>query len=143
MSGVTGVHASHEDELSSRVLRRRSREQARRVARDEAAERRRAAAHGFSNPANPQRSWLLTVLTGIFAFYCLFPLVWLVINTTKTQADFVSTFGLGFGSSFALWDNLVTVFTYQDGIFGRWFLNTLLYVVVGAGGAVLLAIMGV
>jgi multiple sugar transport system permease protein len=34
------------------------------------------------------------------------------------------------------------VFTYQDGIFGRWFLNTLLYVIVGAGGATLLAIMG-
>ena len=36
----------------------------------------------------------------------------------------------------------MTVFTYQDGIFGRWFLNTILYVVVGAGGATLLAIMG-
>ncbi|WP_270201912.1 carbohydrate ABC transporter permease, partial [Bifidobacterium pseudocatenulatum] len=43
---------------------------------------------------------------------------------------------------FALWDNIKTVFTYQDGIFGRWFLNTVLYVVVGAGGATLLAIMG-
>ena len=34
------------------------------------------------------------------------------------------------------------MFTYQDGIFGRWFVNTILYVVVGAGGATLLAIMG-
>ncbi len=45
--------------------------------------------------------------------YCLFPFVYLVINATKTQADFTSTFGLGFGKSFALWDNIVTVFTYQ------------------------------
>jgi multiple sugar transport system permease protein len=84
----------------------------------------------------------LTLVAGLFVIYCLFPLVWLVINSTKTQSDFVSTFGLGGGHSFALWDNLVTVFTYQDGIFGRWLLNTLLYVVVGAGGATLLAIMG-
>lgn len=43
---------------------------------------------------------------------------------------------------FALWDNIVTVFTYDDGIFARWLVNTLIYVVVGAGGATLLAIMG-
>lgn len=65
-----------------------------------------------------------------------------MINATKTQADFTSTFGLGFGKTFALFDNIATVFSYQDGIFGRWLLNTLLYVVVGAGGATLLAIMG-
>ncbi len=74
--------------------------------------------------------------------YCLFPFVYLLINSTKTQADFTSTFGLGFGRTFALWDNIRTVFTYQDGIFARWFLNTIFYVVVGAGGATLLAIMG-
>ena len=65
-----------------------------------------------------------------------------MINATKTQSDFTSTFGLGFGKTFALFDNIATVFTYQDGIFGRWFVNTILYVVVGAGGATLLAIMG-
>ena len=64
-----------------------------------------------------------------------------MINATKTQSDFTSTFGLGFGKTFALFDNIATVFTYQDGIFGRWFVNTILYVVVGAGGATLLAIM--
>ena len=34
------------------------------------------------------------------------------------------------------------MFSYQDGIFARWLFNTILYVVVGAGGATLLAIMG-
>ena len=90
----------------------------------------------------PRRSTLMTVLCSIFAIYCLFPFVYLLINATKSQADFTSTFGLWFGGEFNLWDNIVTVFTYQDGIFGRWFLNTILYVVVGAGGATLLAIMG-
>lgn len=72
------------------------------------------------------------------------PSSYLLINATKTQADFTSTFGLlGFGKTFALFDNIATVFSYQDGIFARWLFNTILYVVVGAGGATLLAIMGV
>ena len=125
-----------------RAARKAERERQRRVVRDEAAERRRAAKSGFANVSNPRRSKLLTLVCAIFAVYCLFPFVYLAINATKTQADFTSTFGLGFGHTFALWDNIVTVFTYQDGIFGRWLLNTLLYVVVGAGGATLLAIMG-
>lgn len=128
--------------LGSAGVRRRERERMRRVARDEAAERRRSARNGFANVANPRRSWLLTVLCALFACYCLFPFLYLMINATKTQSDFTSTFGLGFGRSFALWDNIATVFTYQDGIFSRWLLNTLLYVALGAGGATVLAIMG-
>lgn len=127
---------------SPSVIRSRQRQRARRVARDERAERKRAAAVGFSNPSNPRRSLTLTLVTGVFAVYCLFPFAYLIINATKTQPDFTSTFGLWFGRTFALWDNIVTVFTYEDGIFGRWLLNTLLYVVVGAGGATILAIMG-
>lgn len=126
----------------ARARRRAERERSRRVARDEAAERRRSARSGFANPANPRRSLALTVVAGVFAAYCLFPFAYLLVNATKTQADFTSTFGLGPGHSFALWDNLRDVFAYQDGIFGRWLANTLLYVVAGAGGATLLAVMG-
>lgn len=125
-----------------KAAKKAEKERQKRVARDEAAERRRAAKSGFANVANPRRSTLMTVLCSLFAIYCLFPFVYLLINATKSQADFTSTFGLWFGGEFNLWDNIVTVFTYQDGIFGRWFLNTILYVVVGAGGATLLAIMG-
>lgn len=129
--------------VSGRVRSRRlERARSRRVAADERAERRRAASSGFSNPANPRRSVWLTVACGVFALYCLFPFAYLVVNATKTQADFTSTFGLGPGRSFALFSNLRDVFTYQDGIFGRWLVNTLVYVVVGAGGATLLAVMG-
>ncbi len=126
----------------ARNARKTERERERRVARDEKAERKRARENGFANVANPRKSTLLTVLCAIFAIYCLFPFIYLLINSTKTQADFTSTFGLGFGKTFALWDNIRTVFTYQDGIFARWFLNTVFYVVLGAGGATLLAIMG-
>ncbi|WP_200933518.1 carbohydrate ABC transporter permease [Agreia sp. Leaf335] len=92
--------------------------------------------------SNPRKSTTLTLLTGLFALYCLLPMVWLVINATKSQQDFVSSFGLAFGDGFALWDNVVQVFTFQEGIFARWLLNTVLYVVVGALVSTLLAALG-
>ncbi|MFD6447916.1 carbohydrate ABC transporter permease [Promicromonospora sp. NPDC060204] len=92
--------------------------------------------------ARPTRSILLTVLTALIGLYALIPLVWLLINATKTQPDLFSSFGLWFSGDFALWDNIKGVLTYDGGVFGRWFLNTLLYVVVGAGGATLLALLG-
>ncbi|MCM6761675.1 carbohydrate ABC transporter permease [Rathayibacter sp. ZW T2_19] len=77
-----------------------------------------------------------------FLLYALVPLLWLVINASKTQADLFSSFGLGFGDSFVLGENIAATFAYDDGIFLRWLGNTLLYVVVGAGGATLLATLG-
>ena len=89
--------------------------------------------------ANPRKSSTLTFVTALFTLYCLLPLVWLVINSTKSQQDFVSTFGFAFGERFALFDNIAKVFTYDGGIFVRWFLNTLLYVGVGAVTSTFLA----
>ena len=89
----------------------------------------------------PRRSPLLTALTGLVLLYALIPLVWLAINSTKTQGDLFSSFGLWF-SGFALFENIRDTLTYNDGIFVRWFVNTLLYVVVGAGGATILAVLG-
>lgn len=92
--------------------------------------------------ANPRKSATLTLMTGLFAVYCLLPMVWLVINATKSQQDFVSSFGLAFGDQFALWDNVMQVFAFQDGIFSRWLANTVLYVVVGASVSTFLAALG-
>lgn len=90
----------------------------------------------------PRRSVLLTLLTGLVLVYSLLPLVWLLINSTKTPGGLFGSFGLWFGEDFALWDNIVTTFTYDDGVFTRWLGNTVLYVLAGAGGATLLAVLG-
>ena len=87
----------------------------------------------------PSKSVALTLLMSIFVIYTFVPLAWLVINASKTQSDLFTTFGLGFGGEFALFQNIAETLTYRDGIFVRWLGNTLLYVVVGAGGATLLA----
>jgi len=85
----------------------------------------------------------LTLLTGLVLLYTLVPLFWLVVNATKTQDGLFGSFGLWFGGGhFALVDNVRETFTYQNGIFLRWFGNTLLYVLLGAGGATVLAVLG-
>jgi multiple sugar transport system permease protein len=87
----------------------------------------------------PRKSVVLTILMSLFLVYTLVPLAWLLISATKTQPALFSTSGLSFGDTFALFDNIVETFTHDDGIFLRWLGNTLLYVVVGAGGATILA----
>lgn len=89
--------------------------------------------------ARTRRSATLTVLTTLMLVYTLLPLLWLLINATKTQEGLLNSFGLWFAGDFALFDNIAATFAYNDGTFTRWLLNTLLYVVVGAGGATLLA----
>jgi multiple sugar transport system permease protein len=87
-----------------------------------------------------QRSITLTVLTSLVAIYALVPLFWLLVNATKTQGGLQNSFGLWFAhDKFALFDNIRQTFTYQNGVFVRWLGNTVMYVVVGAGGATLLA----
>ncbi|WP_328477713.1 carbohydrate ABC transporter permease [Actinoplanes sp. NBC_00393] len=86
-----------------------------------------------------RRSVTLTLITALALIYSLLPLGWLLISSTKTQEGLFSSFGLWFSGDFAFFGNVADTFAYQDGIFARWLLNTLLYVVVGAGGATLLA----
>jgi len=89
---------------------------------------------------NKRRSLTLTLLTALVAIYSLIPLVWLVINATKTQQGLLNSFGLWFADGqFALWDNIQQTLTYDNGVFVRWLGNTVLYVAVGAGGATALA----
>ena len=86
-----------------------------------------------------RHSVVLNILMTVMLLYAVLPLFWLVVNSTKSQTALFSTFGLWFGGKFALWSNIHQVFTYDNGIFVRWFANTVLYVVAGAGGATLLA----
>ncbi|MCW2804599.1 MAG: binding-protein-dependent transport system inner rane component [Propionibacteriaceae bacterium] len=100
---------------------------------------RRPSTSGFIGKEPRQRtSVLLTVIMLACAAYFLFPLYWLLVASTKSNADLFSTFGLWF-ADFSLMENLKTVFTFQDGIFSQWVLNSLLYSVVSAVGASILA----
>lgn len=92
-----------------------------------------------STPNRKRKSIWLTVVMCIMLVYSLLPLFWLIVNSSKTQEALFSSFGLWFSGDFALFDNIAQVLTYHDGEFVRWLGNTVLYVVVGAGGATFLA----
>ncbi|MFD4154323.1 carbohydrate ABC transporter permease [Streptomyces hydrogenans] len=93
-------------------------------------------------PLNPRPSVPLTLVAGLVLVYTLLPLAWLLINATKDQKGLLDSFGLWFADDVNLWDNITRTLTYDDGVFVRWLLNTLLYVAAGAGGATILAVLG-
>ena len=71
--------------------------------------------------------------TGILlvgAIYCLFPVFWVLMASTKSGAELFSTFTLA--PSTHLWDNVVELTQYRDGLYWRWMLNTALYAGVGS-----------
>ena len=84
----------------------------------------------------------LTVIMAILVIYSLLPLFWLFVGSTKTQGELLNSFGLWFSGPFSLFQNIGETLTCDNGVFVRWLLNTLLYVVVGAGGATFLALLG-
>jgi multiple sugar transport system permease protein len=95
-----------------------------------------------SSGLRPRKSPVLTIILWMLLAYFMLPLCWLAVNATKSNVDLFGTFGLAFAPSFALLDNIGQLFAFQGGIYLRWFANTILYAVVGAGGAALIAAMG-
>jgi multiple sugar transport system permease protein len=82
---------------------------------------------------------LTTALLGLFLIYTIVPLLYLIISSTKTDDGLFNSFGLWFAPHFVLFSNIERLFTFEDGIFGRWLLNTAFYSITSAVGATLLA----
>ena len=89
-----------------------------------------------------RRSTPLTIAMLLMLGYTLLPLCWLLMSTTKDGSSLFSSFGLWFGNGFHLFANIHAVLTFNGGIYLRWFGNTVLYSVVGAGGAAAIATAG-
>src|SRR5579863_9366584 len=79
-----------------------------------------------SHHFNLERIVAMTLLF-LFTIYFLIPYFWLIVSSTKNAGDLFGTFGLWFAPNFNLFSNLQQLFTYDDGIFVRWLLNTILY----------------
>ncbi|KQQ82257.1 carbohydrate ABC transporter permease [Pseudarthrobacter enclensis] len=75
-------------------------------------------------------SFLSTGILILGALYCLFPVIWVVAAASKSSDELFSTFT--FAPSVHLWNNIVELTAYRDGVFWRWMLNTALYAGVGA-----------
>ncbi len=85
------------------------------------------------------------LIMGVFTLYFLTPIWWLLTTSTKTGGEITSTAPLWFtANSFGtFFGNLGRLFSYGDGLFGRWLLNSALYAGVGALiGTVIAAMCG-
>ncbi|MCO5999049.1 carbohydrate ABC transporter permease [Actinoallomurus rhizosphaericola] len=88
---------------------------------------------------------LLTLISAAFALFILAPLVWLLINSTKTQVNVYVTPGFWFARPFRLFQNLADLGRNVSGagVYLRWLGNTLLYAgIAGIGSTILSAMAG-
>lgn len=84
---------------------------------------------------------LCTALCVLFAIFILTPFLWIVINATKTQANIFQSFGFWFARPFVAFRTFGMLFqdVNGNGVYVRWFANTVLYAVLGGGGATVLS----
>jgi multiple sugar transport system permease protein len=84
---------------------------------------------------------IITAACVLFAVFTLIPIAWIVINSTKTQANIFETFGFWFASPFEFFRTFGLLFQNVDGYgtFIQWLGNTALYAALGGGGATILS----
>jgi multiple sugar transport system permease protein len=71
-----------------------------------------------------------TAILLLGAVYCLLPVAWVLVASTKNNNELFNTFT--FAPDGSLWSNLRGLSAYADGVFWHWMLNTVLYAVGGA-----------
>ena len=93
-----------------------------------------ASAAGRRRASGPRTNLAATLILLIGAVYCVLPVVWIVIASTKTNGELFSTapFAPAFHGGFV--SNMRALFAYDHGIFARWAVNS---VVSSVGGAAL------
>ncbi|SMH33617.1 carbohydrate ABC transporter membrane protein 2, CUT1 family [Rathayibacter oskolensis] len=88
-------------------------------------------------PGRPSRSRLTserarilpTILLLIGGVYCLIPVAWVFVASSKAPGELFNSFTFAPGSG--LLGNLTDLFAYNDGVYGLWAMNSLLYAGVG------------
>ena len=89
------------------------------------------------SPPHRRTSPTATILLLLGAAYCLLPVLWVLIASTKSAAELFNTFT--FAPSTHLFDNIGFLTSYRDGLFWRWMANTALYAGVGAAASTLVS----
>ncbi|MCW1309720.1 MAG: carbohydrate ABC transporter permease [Candidatus Nanoarchaeia archaeon] len=83
----------------------------------------------------------LFVIVIIASVYFIFPFYWMIESMTKSTSQlFLGT--LSFGSLHQFIENIIKTFSYSDGIYGTWFLNSLFYSFTGGFIGTFMASLG-
>ncbi|WP_031039621.1 carbohydrate ABC transporter permease [Streptomyces sp. NRRL F-5650] len=91
-----------------------------------------STARGTAQVPPPRRRVALvpTAVLVLGALYCLLPVAWVVVASTKSGSELFSTFTFLPGSGFA--DNVGELSAYRDGVYWKWMANSALYAGLGA-----------
>jgi multiple sugar transport system permease protein len=88
------------------------------------------APHRASTRPPRQARVLPTAILVLGAIYCLVPVAWVLVASSKSPGELFSTFTFAPGTG--LLDNLRALFAYGDGQFLLWSLNSLVYAGIGS-----------
>ena len=89
---------------------------------------------------NKKSNVLSVVMLGVAAYFVI-PILWLFVSTTKSVTGLYNSFGLWFSKENLFWFNVKNVFTFDDGIYTKWIMNTFIYAVIGSICAAFIATM--
>jgi multiple sugar transport system permease protein len=79
----------------------------------------------------------VNVVVGISVRYTLLPVMWLVLAATK---DVDALFRSDLFGDFSFVENVKNLLAMDKGLYGRWYLNSLLYAVIGAAASAFISI---
>jgi multiple sugar transport system permease protein len=103
----------------------------------------------LAQPSGPAKKQTITagaiarnIVLGVFLVYCVLPAMWIIAAMTKDNGQIFSTFGLWFSYPFHFLENLAGLVTYQDGIYVRWFGNSLIYASSISFGSTMICALG-
>ena len=110
-----------------------------------AEHRTRGSAPAESRATRGPRDTLMSrtaamVIMGVFTFYFLVPLWWLLVASSKDKGSVFTTNPLWF-ADFQMWANIGDLFSYDHGVYLKWLVNSAIYAGLGGAVATLLAAM--
>lgn len=93
--------------------------------------------------SQPRRSlgWVPSIVLLIGAAYCLLPIVWIVMASTKLPGELFTTFSLSPSFNGGLFKNLSQLSGFRNGQYWVWTINSLIYAVGGSLMSVLVSAM--
>ena len=77
-------------------------------------------------PSVPARAVTIAVLVIVLA-YMLGPVYWLIVSSTKSNSDLLTSSGWWFSGHNSFSANYSALMSWTQGLFWRWILNSLLY----------------
>jgi multiple sugar transport system permease protein len=81
----------------------------------------------------------VNVVVGVAVLYTLLPVLWLVLAATK-NVDALFQSDLFSFSDFSFVENVKDLFAMDKGLYGRWYVNSILYAVIGAATSAFISI---